>query len=127
LARISNHTTVQVWFFQPAKLPSAWSKTDLWRSAAAIPGVTVQEDLDGAQARLFGAETSGTVLLYDFHGNLLFKGGITGARGHAGDNMGESTIASLCFGQPAGTNQTPVFGCSLLSECENPTVAGGGK
>ena len=127
LARISDHATAQVWFYQPAKLSPNWSKTGSWHSAAAIPGVTVHEDIDGAQARLFGAETSGTVLLYDSGGNLLFKGGITGARGHAGDNPGESAVAAFCLGQPATTNQTPVFGCSLLGECEAPDTAGGVK
>jgi hypothetical protein len=76
---------------------------------------------------LFGAETSGTILLYDYHGNLLFKGGITGSRGHAGDNLGEDAIASLCLGQAAATNQTPVFGCSLFGESVALAAAGGAK
>ena len=57
-----------------------------WRSAAAIPGVTVHVDHDGGEARRFGAETSGFVVLYDAHGELLFAGGITTGRGQAGDN-----------------------------------------
>jgi hypothetical protein len=81
-----------------------------------MPGVNVHEDVDGATARLFGAETSGFVVLYDPRGKLLFKGGITSSRGHAGDNLGEDTIASLLAGQIARSTRTPVYGCSLLTK-----------
>ena len=49
-------------------------------------------DDDGAEARRFGAETSGQTLLYDARGALAFSGGITGARGHAGDNAGRASL-----------------------------------
>jgi hypothetical protein len=42
-------------------------------------------------------------------GCLLFSGGITAARRHAGDNAGESAIVALL------NNQTLVFGCSLVN------------
>lgn len=118
LARSQGRVTAQVLFFKPGKFPDHWTQTDLWRSAAAIPGVRVYEDLDGAQARLFGAETSGYVLLYDAHGQLRFKGGITGSRGHVGDNAGEDAIISLLAGQEANSKQTQVYGCSLLGKPE---------
>ena len=117
LARRSESVNAQVWFFRPKAFPTNWTQSSLWRAAAAIPGVTVQEDVDGTQARLFGAETSGFVLLYDPRGKLRFKGGITGSRGHAGDNEGEDTIVSLLAGQETGLSQTPVYGCSLLGKC----------
>jgi hypothetical protein len=117
LARCHGNVAAQVWFFKPAGFSADWTRSDLWRSAAAIPGVTVHEDPDGAQARLFGAETSGFVLLYDPHGKLRFKGGITGSRGHAGDNAGEDSVVSLLDGHGVSLTQTPVYGCSLLGEC----------
>jgi hypothetical protein len=120
LARCHGSVTAQVWFFKPAGFPADWTRSDLWRSAAAIPGVTVHDDPDGAQARLFGAETSGFVLLYNPRGQLRFKGGITGSRGHAGDNDGESAIVSLLAGREVNLKQTPVYGCSLLGECQAP-------
>ena len=119
LAQCSGRVATQVWFFKPGRFLSDWTRTDLWRSAAAIPGVTVREDVDGAQARLFGAETSGHVLLYDKQGQLLFHGGITGGRGHAGGNAGESAILALTAGGQATVAQTPVYGCSLLGDCAN--------
>jgi len=124
LAQVQDRVTAQVFFYKPSQFPEDWSKTDLWRSTAAIPGVTIHEDLDGKLAELFGAETSGDVLLYDTNGQLLFSGGITGSRGHAGDNAGENAIVSLCMGQKAGLAQTPVYGCSLSGKCAIPAPGG---
>jgi hypothetical protein len=119
LALGHDHVAAQVWFFKPAGFQPDWTQSGLCRSAAAIPGVTIHNDLDGRQARLFGAATSGYVVLYDPRGQLLFKGGITGSRGHAGDNAGENAVASLLAGQRPGLRQTPVYGCSLLGECKD--------
>ncbi len=52
-------------------------------------------DDDGAEAKRFGAETSGQTLLYDERGTLAFSGGITGSRGHAGDNAGRASLLAL--------------------------------
>ena len=123
LARVQDRVSVQVFFYRPGQFSNDWSKTDLWQSAAAIPNVTVCEDVDGAQAALFGAETSGSVFLYDPHGQLLFTGGITGSRGHAGDNAGEEAIVALCGGQSVKVFKTRVYGCSLLTKCD--TLTGG--
>ena len=121
LAQSGGRIAAHVLFFRPSNESADWAHTELWRTAATIPGVTVQDDIDDALARKFGAETSGYVLLYDPHGKLLFRGGITGSRGHAGDNVGESAIISLAMGKPASVAQTPVYGCSLLNEsnCQN--------
>jgi hypothetical protein len=120
LAQSHGQAAVRVFFFKPAESADDWTKTDLWRSAAAIPGVTVHEDIDGAQANLFGAETSGDVLVYDPHGRLLFQGGITGGRGHAGDNTGQNIVAALLSGHETVAMKTPVYGCSLLNEAGVP-------
>lgn len=119
LARSEGRVAAQVWFFRPEKLSPGWTHDGLWKSAAAIPGVSVREDANGGQARLFGAETSGYVLLYDPRGKLLFKGGITGSRGHAGDNAGEDAIIDLLKGEEISLKRTPVYGCSLLGKCED--------
>jgi hypothetical protein len=124
MAKSHGSLVAHVFFFRPHDYPGDWAKTDLWRSAAAIPGVSVHEDVDGTQARLFGAETSGHVLLYDTQARLLFTGGITESRGHAGDNAGENTIVSLANGQAVSLTQTPVFGCSLLNQCKSPHEGG---
>ena len=114
-----------VLFATPSDAGTEWDETDLRRSAAAIPGVTVFTDADGNEARRFGAETSGHTLLFDKAGTLLFSGGITASRGHAGRNDGESAIIAAVNGKRSARAQTPVFGCSLVlgatqgAECLN--------
>ena len=105
-----------VFFLQPAVFSADWVHSGLWSTAAAIPGVTVQADPRGLIGQKFGAQTSGYVLLYNPAGQLLFSGGITGSRGHAGDNAGEDAIIALVNGQNTGLTHTSVFGCSLLNE-----------
>jgi len=103
-------------FLVPAGTAGYWGRTALWRHARRIRGVTVVRDDDGAEARRFDAATSGQTVLYDGAGRLLFSGGITGSRGHAGDNAGRDTIlARLADASEADAARaaTPVFGCSL--------------
>jgi len=101
-------------FVKPAGLASEWEKTDVWTSAGIIPGVTLRVDEEGTEARLFGSQTSGQAMLYGPDGKLLFSGGITSARGHAGDNDGRRAILSLLTRNHAETCETPVFGCPLF-------------
>jgi len=116
MARAGDRLTADVLFVTPPGASGGWEATDLWRGAAAIPGVTVVDDLDGVEARRFGALTSGQVLLYDAGGQLRFSGGITPARGHAGDNAGRSAIVALVESASSAPVETPVFGCSLLDD-----------
>lgn len=108
--------TAYVLFTKPPGTDADWDATELRRSAAAIPGVTVVTDADGSEARRFGAETSGHTLLFDPNGALLFSGGITASRGHAGRNAGESAIIALVNGERSERARTPVFGCSLTRQ-----------
>jgi hypothetical protein len=75
------------------------------------------------EAGRFGAETSGHTLLYGADGRLLFSGGITASRGHAGENAGESAIIALVNHQTPLRSQTLVFGCSLTNHAERKAVA----
>jgi hypothetical protein len=114
MAQVQGKVRAYVLFLKPKNSGGDWDDTDLRRSATDIPGVTVVSDLDGAEARRFGAETSGHTLLFDPAGNLLFSGGITQSRGHAGGNAGESAIVSLVNTRTADRAKTLVFGCSLF-------------
>jgi hypothetical protein len=116
MARVQGKVRAYVLLLKPEDSDAAWDDTDLRRSAAKIPGVTVLADPDGAEARRFGAETSGHTLLFDSAGHLLFSGGITASRGHAGDNPGESAIVSLINNHAADRAKTFVFGCSLVDQ-----------
>ncbi len=57
---------------KPSEFFDGWEKTDLWRTASALPNVTVVRDDDGREAERFGAATSGQTLLYDARGELIF-------------------------------------------------------
>ena len=105
-----------VLFLTPAGQPADWAQSELWREAAAIPGVRAVPDRNGFEARLFRAETSGEVVLYGAEGRLRFQGGITLSRGHLGDNPGRTALQALICHQPSQVTQTPVFGCPLFRD-----------
>jgi hypothetical protein len=117
VARAPWRSKVYVVFVKPGRVAASpdWERTDLWRQATAIPGVTVTRDDDGHEASLFRAETSGQTFLYAPDGALLFTGGTTGARGHAGDNAGRAALLALLRREAPGQRATPVFGCSLFA------------
>jgi hypothetical protein len=113
MTRLSGKLDAYVLMLRPKEMDEAWTHSDLWRSAQAIPGVHVQEDVDGAEAARFGAYTSGQVVLYAANGALLFRGGMTGSRGHEGDNAGEERIISLVTRGTSDSDHSSVYGCSL--------------
>lgn len=113
MTRLHAQATAAVLFIRPEGTPPDWEETDLWRSAAEIPGVTVLADPGYREADLFGAQASGQTFLYDATGQLQFNGGITSLRGHSGDNVGRSSIVALVTGEGAAQRQTSVFGCAL--------------
>ena len=65
---------------------------------------------------LFGAFTSGSVLVYDATGRERFRGGITDRRGSDDDNPGlRRFVHVLDGGQPVAATPSPVFGCPLVA------------
>lgn len=113
MASVAGKANAYVLFVKPAGAAPDWDDTDLRRSAASIPGVTVFTDENGAEAARFGAETSGHTLVFAADGALVFSGGITGSRGHLGDNAGESAVLAALNGEVVPFSRTPVFGCAL--------------
>lgn len=113
MAQAQGRVTAYALFLKPAGSSEDWEKTDLWQSAASIPGVNVVAD-SGVEAQRFHAVTSGQTVLYDAEGHLLFSGGITGSRGHYGDNAGRSAIVSLLNTGEAERAETSVFGFPLF-------------
>jgi hypothetical protein len=110
-----NRVAVHVVFFQPHCVAADWARTDLWDSAASIPGVAPRLDLDGTEHEEFDARVSGEVFLYLPGGRLVFHGGITASRGHAGDNGGRLALESFLDRHNLPLASTPVFGCELRS------------
>lgn len=115
LARARPRPRTFVLFIKPAGFADGWEQTDLWQTASRLPGVTVIRDDEGREAARFGAATSGQTFLYDARGALLFSGGITAARAHAGDNAGRQSVVTLLNGTAApAAPRTNVFGCPLF-------------
>jgi hypothetical protein len=113
MAHCRGGMAARVLFVEPPGLTDSWVKTDLWRHALRIPGVSAVLDVQGVEAKRFGALTSGQSALYSPKGELVFQGGITGARGHAGDNAGFDAVLAHVSGTAVGPASTPVFGCPL--------------
>jgi hypothetical protein len=123
LAQVPDEFSVHVVFLKPAGVAADWEKTDLWRKAASIPGVSVYTDNAGMEVRRFHLETSGQTLLYDPAGSLRFQGGITLARGHAGDNPGRTALEKFSREESSNQIKTPVFGCALFgAQCQQGDV-----
>ncbi len=115
MAHLEGRVAAYVVLVRPNGAGDEWEDTDLRRSAEAIPGVKVVCDLNGVEAQRFGAETSGQTQLFGADGRLLFSGGITASRGHAGDNVGANAIVALVNHQKPAWTRTLVFGCSLAN------------
>ncbi|HEX2862106.1 MAG TPA: hypothetical protein VHN79_10725 [Lacunisphaera sp.] len=85
----------------------------LYRLASALPRTRLVCDTSGAELQRFNFQTSGETRLYRPDGRLVFRGGITGSRGHVGDNPGrDALLVALRTGDPAPA-PLPVFGCAL--------------
>jgi len=119
LAKAARPLQVQA-VFVGAGQNGAVEKGTLWKQVQALPGVTLVSDPDGLEAERFRSVTSGDAFLYDSSGSLQYRGGLTGARGHAGDNFGvDSVVRIVQDGKPVSPVGGPVFGC-LLTNSERP-------
>ncbi len=120
LSKIMTHapdkTQVVILFVNPKQ--TGLSETALWKQAASIPNVTVLEDKNNFESKLFGALTSGQTLLYSAEGRLLFSGGITSARGHEGNSLGKESMLEILNHRKSNLKQALVFGCSLFNKEE---------
>jgi hypothetical protein len=115
LARTNTRPKTYVLFLKPEEFAEGWEHTDLWQLASILPDATLVRDDDGIEARRFGALTSGQTLLYDARGRLAFSGGITGSRGHQGENAGRVELIAVLNGVGVRSGGTSVFGCPLFS------------
>ena len=114
IADVAERIQVHVVFIRPEGVAEDWMETDLLERARSIPNATILEDEGGVEAERFGAETSGQIAIYSPAGDRLFQGGITGARGHLGQNAGRiAAVASVRSGEASPDSK--VFGCALGS------------
>jgi hypothetical protein len=110
----SMHRSPAVWIvlLNPHGIVKDWNEV-ITSIAARIPEATLVTDVDGQAADRFAASTSGHVVLYDRDGTLVFSGGITGGRGHVGDNDGRRGVIAALHGGSGHAHEHPIFGCGL--------------
>ena len=113
MTALRERLVVDVVVFRPTGAPEDWERTAVVSNAAAVPGIRVLTDLDAEEATRFGVFVSGQALLYDVTGRMVFHGGLTYARGHAGDNAGITAVREWVTTGHSDTAETPVFGCYL--------------
>jgi hypothetical protein len=114
LASAGMPLSVRVVFVRPADRPEGWERGESWETAGRIAGVDLACDPAGAEARRFGAETSGHAVLTDPTGRVVFRGGLTRARGRTGESAGRRAVAEW-VGTGSGVGSAPVYGCPLFA------------
>ncbi|NND97690.1 MAG: RedB protein [Pirellulaceae bacterium] len=134
MSRLDGELIAAVWMYHPQHEPASWAYTDLWRKAESLPGVSVLADRNGEYSKHRGATTSGHVVLFDHRGQPCFQGGITAARGHAGDNLGSGSVIAIVKERMQGSNmsdqltksskkkwtlRTNVYGCPIQNSTED--------
>ena len=118
LTRASNSCDVTVLMYRPGEQPDGWMEGSLLEECQRMH-LQVRPDPDGRVAASMGVFTSGGVLLYDRSRRLRYQGGITGARGHEGDNEGEDALVQNLDGTGRSRTSMPVFGCPLGGQSTN--------
>jgi hypothetical protein len=122
LTRYPVQFDTQVWFIRPADADDEWEQSDLRSRVEKLPGVQCQWDANGSEARVFGARTSGHIVVYSPMGELMYQGGITTGRGNdVGTSLAEP-LEAIANGDPVANRVGPVFGCPLTT---SPDIDGG--
>jgi len=114
LAVSGDRLETHVVFIAPVDADTSWQDSELWAQARGLKGVSCHADEGRYETTLFGARTSGTCLLYATDGRLLFRGGLTAARGESGASDGRRALARLALGLDSPVSATSSFGCPLF-------------
>lgn len=114
-SRCRDRVAIRIVFVRPSGFSEGWERTHLFDAAQRVLGASVYCDRDGKEAAKFGATASGEALLYDRDGRLLFQGGLTGSRGHEGDNDGLSCLTALIDSGHSENTRAAVYGCALFN------------
>lgn len=107
----------------PRSTGDQWRESPFLDRVARLPNARIVRDPGGVETALFGVRVSGTVLLFDPAGNRLYAGGVTMARGHAGDNVGLQAVTDLLIDSDADVSSIPPLGCVMVRENREPASA----
>ncbi len=113
-ARFADQCVIRVVFYCPSDQADSWVQSDLWTGALRVSPHSPVIDRGAVETKRFGISTSGHVLLFDRQSICRYSGGITGSRGHDGDNTGLRAVLDLLQGDSIAESRYPVFGCSIV-------------
>jgi len=127
LPKCENRLKVHFYLYDSPDKEASWFAEVSDEVRRRFPDAQVLPDPDGDIARLLGAYTSGSAVLYEPNGTPVFWGGITSGRGHAGDNLGSDSIYAIVDNREPPRVKTLVYGCAithsysdlLLDNCSN--------
>jgi len=111
-SRAPGSFAVKAFVYRPAAEADSWTNSPTVSSLARY-GAEIQVDPDGRDAAALGLTVSGQTLLYSPEGRLLFNGGITGGRGHRGDNAGADALFAHVTKAPGAAATSRAYGCPL--------------
>jgi hypothetical protein len=87
----------------------------LLSTAKRIPDTEIYLDRNQLECKRFQVYTSGTAVLYSTSGVEIFRGGLTGSRGHEGPSSGLDAIEDYLKSGVKPIREAPVFGCALFT------------
>lgn len=120
LGRFAPHVVV----YRPLHRSDEWERSAPTLDAASLAGWRRWDDRGAALARRFGVRTSGHLLVFDPHGELLYSGGVTPGRGRRGPSGGLAAFLNGIAGGTIGVDRGPVFGCSMEASVLGPEAGG---
>lgn len=82
------------------------------RVARELPQIQIVFDAH-REAEAFQATVSGEAFAFHPDGSLLFHGGLTAGRGHAGDSESARQLEAALRGDERAVRECPVYGCRL--------------
>ncbi|UUO05231.1 hypothetical protein M4951_17835 [Blastopirellula sp. J2-11] len=97
----------------PTQYDDQWTGASNVERGKRLPNASVVFDIGGVESNKFGVASSGHVMAFASSGDLLFTGGVTESRGHAGNNVGRASLVNALTGAAFPTAKPPVFGCRL--------------
>src|SRR6185295_8232539 len=97
LTRAPGTAEVTVLLYKPSSESDEWVRGTLLDRCRGLR-CKIRIDEGGLLAASLGCLTSGSVVVYDAHGQLRYQGGITISRGHEGDNAGERAVTDILNG-----------------------------
>lgn len=117
LIQENSEMSVILVFAMPPGAQHDWYLGKNWNLANRY-GIARYVDYDGVEARLFGATSSGEMLVFEPSGQCRFVGGITPGRGHEGPSTGAEAVRRLWRSDTRDFETSAVYGCPLFGKVE---------